>query len=454
MVEPKLSSKSSLCVYILVFLSLLFQPLKARAKDIGNNTDFIHWVSPGDSLNRIARQYLPLTDAITIGELVKEIRQLNGIQDSLIHPRQPLLIPLSQSTPMKATTVPKQPDFEARGIYINRFSMACQKMTRLLDILIGSGGNTVILDGKDMTGRLSYPSRVALANEIGADASPVINDPAKLFHYLHQKGLHVSVRVVLFYDPLLAAKKPGVALHAIGTENQQTEIGKPEWVDPYQEVVQEYNLDIAKELAEMGVDEIQFDYIRFPTEKTFENATYTLDEQGIPRYEIIADFLARARKALAPYKVLLSVDVFGIVAWGRLEDIRITGQKIEELAKHCDVVCPMIYPSHFYSPFQDIPNPGSQPFLLVSETCKRFSSFLKDTKVTLRPWIQAFPYGAENFDEEYILEELRALDQSNSCGWMLWSAGNAYDVAWKALDQWNKRSLEGITASSKFFRYY
>ena len=228
MLNEKAFFKTSLCLWIFVLVGFISPPGEILAKDIRNNTDFIHWVSPGDSLNRVARRYLPLTDAITIGELIKEIRQLNGIQDSLIHPGQPLLIPLSQSTPVKAETVPKQHDFEARGIYINRFSMACQKMTRLLDRLIGFGGNTVILDGKDMSGRLSYPSRVALANEIGADASPVINDPAKLFHYLHQKGLHVSVRLVLFYDPLLAAKKPEVALHAIGTENQQTEIGKVE----------------------------------------------------------------------------------------------------------------------------------------------------------------------------------------------------------------------------------
>ncbi|UCG65816.1 MAG: hypothetical protein JSW12_01825, partial [Deltaproteobacteria bacterium] len=301
---------------------------------------------------------------------------------------------------------------------------------------------------------LSYPSRVALANEIGADASPVINDPAKLFHYLHQKGLHVSVRLVLFYDPFLATKRPELALCGENNGNHQTELAKGLWVDPAHPAVQEYNLSIAKELAEMGVDEIQFDYIRYPTSESFQNSRYSFDEDSIPRNRIITDFLARVYKELTPYKVLLSVDVFGIMGWDRQEDILMTGQKIEELARHCDVVCPMIYPSHFTSPFQGIAQPGREPFLMVSETCKRFSSFLKNSKATLRPWIQAFPLGAGNFSEDYILEELRALDQSYSSGWMLWSAGNAYDVAWKALDQWNKRSLEGITASSKFFRYY
>jgi hypothetical protein len=73
---------------------------------------------------------------------------------------------------------------------------------------------------------------------------------------------------------------------------------------------------------------------------------------------------------------------------------------------------------------------------------------LKDTGVTLRPWIQAFPFRAESFSERYILEELRALSESKSRGWLLWSAGNAYDTAWKALTQWNKGNLKGLRASA------
>jgi hypothetical protein len=152
--------------------------------------------------------------------------------------------------------------------------------------------------------------------------------------------------------------------------------------------------------------------------------------------------------------VLLSVDVFGIIAWGRLEDMEMTGQKIRDLAEQCDVICPMIYPSHFHKPFQTIADPGTEPFLMVSETCRRFDSLLKDSKTRLRPWIQAFPYGVENFSEQYILEQLRAVDQPSSRGWMLWSAGNAYDVAWKALSQLNSENLDTKTASAKFLLYY
>ena len=430
-------------LYLLGFLLVgpLLQAREVFARDISNDKEFFHLVSPGESLNRIARRYLPLTEAITRGGLIQKIKKLNSIQESLIYPNQRLLIPLVRSTPIKAKTVPKERDFEARGIYLNRYSMASKKMTRLLDRFISYGGNTVILDLKDMKGRLSYPSRVNLAKEIGAATNPMIGDPSSLFHYLHKRGLHIVCRLVLFYDPLLAANRPELALRSNITGKPWMENGKIAWVDPFQPAVQRYNLDIAKELAEMGVDEIQFDYIRFPAAGNLREVELSLEGQGISRHEIITDFLAQAQRELAPYKVLLSIDVFGIIGWGLPVDSQIIGQRIEDLAKYCDVVSPMIYPSHFYGPFQGIADPGGQPFLLVSETCRRFSTILNDSNVALRPWIQAFPFRARNFNEEYILEELRALDQSESQGWLLWSAGNAYDVVWKALALWNNRVL-------------
>jgi hypothetical protein len=447
MPKPKPISKFGPYVLGFFLAGLLLPPPGAAAKDISDNEQFFHLVSPGESLNKIANRYLPLTEAITIGELIGKIRTLNSIQESLIYPNQRLLIPVARSAPVAAKTVPKARDFKARGIYLNRFSMACRKMDRLLDKLILHGGNAVILDIKDISGRLPYPSRVDLANEIGANTRPTIRDPSRLFHYLHKKGLHTIVRLVLFYDPLLASRRPELALRSGNTGEPYREKGRIAWVDPHHPAVQMYNLDIAKELATMGVDEIQFDYIRFPTVGNTPQTNFSLEKNDIPRYQAVTDFLTQARKQLSPYKVLLSIDVFGVAGWDRPEDVQITGQKIEELVRYCDVVSPMIYPSHFYAPFQGIANPGAEPFRLVSETCKRFSRLLRDSEVTLRPWIQAFPWGVEDFGERYIVEQLRALDQSTSRGWLLWSAGNAYDVAWKALEVWNKRTLNPITAS-------
>ena len=370
-------------------------------------------------------------------ELVLRIRERNGLRGTVIHPNQQLLIPVVRSSPVIARTIPKHKDFEARGIYVNRFTMASPKMTRLMNRLVSLEGNTVILDGKDMSGRLSFPSRVDLARAIGADADPMVRDPAKLFHTLHQRGIHVCIRLVLFHDPLLARKRPDLAIQSLKTEGPWGEDGEPKWVNPFHTAVQRYNLDIARELASMGVDEIQFDYIRFPTRGNIGDADYGFDRCMTPKHRVITEFLATAYRELAPSGVLVSIDVFGVMGWERPEDIRMTGQKIDELVQHCDVISPMIYPSHFYGPFENMDHPGDQPFLCVSETCRKFAAILRDREITLRPWIQAFPFGTSRFDEAYVLEELRALRESQVSGWLLWSAGNAYNVSWRALSRWN-----------------
>ena len=432
--------------FILLIFFILFAPTllpgKGLAMDPFTNSQSFHTVSSGETLTRIARQYFPLTEALNVQELVEDIRQLNGLQGSFIRPDQRLMIPLVRSAPVQVSNVPKSAFFEAKGIYVNRYSASCKKIIQLADQLAAAGGNTVILDAKDMSGKLAYPSKVPFAREIGASHDPVIEDPIKLLHHLRRKGLHIVARVVLFYDPLLAAQKPEFVLRSSLNGGPLMEHGKAAWVDPSVSAVQNYNLEIAKELAAMGVDEIQFDYIRFPTmEATPSPAAGSLDPR-IPRHQIITNFLAKAQRELASYQVLLSIDVFPIMAWLRPRDLQMTGQKIEDLAHHCDVLSPMIYPSHFFGSFQGVPHPGDHPFLFVSETCQRFSKYVEGTDVTLRPWIQGFPLGTRNYDDQYILEELRALTQSKSIGWLFWSAGNSYDDVWKALGRWNETNLD------------
>jgi hypothetical protein len=421
-----------------IFFAYAFLPGISSASGPLTESQTFHTVTSGETLTRIARQYFPLTEALNVQELVENIRQLNGLQGSFIRPDQRLKIPLVRSSPVRVSSVPKAHGFEAKGVYVNRYSASCRKLTQLADQLIAAGGNTVILDAKDMSGKLAFPSNVSLAREIGASNEPVIEEPAKLFYYLRKKGLHIVARIVLFYDPILAAQKPEFALRSPLSGAPLIDHGKAAWVDPSVPAVQDYNLEIAKELAKTGVDEIQFDYIRFPTKETAPSLAHKGSTPQIPRHRIITDFLAKARRELSPYQVLLSIDVFAIMAWLRPQDLEMTGQKIEDLARHCDVLSPMVYPSHFFGSFQGIPHPGDHPFFFVSETCRRFSKYLEGTEVILRPWVQGFPLGARNYDDQYILEELGALTQSRATGWLFWSAGNSYDDVWKALAKWNQ----------------
>ena len=134
---------------------IFFFPQEIFAKDDQKDTGRIHLVMPGDSLHKIARRYFSLTEAVTIGDLINEIKEINGIEGTIIRPKQRLRIPLSRTTPVEARTIPKDKDFESRGIYINRYSMGSQKLRRLVDDVLSPSGNTVILDGKESEQRPS-----------------------------------------------------------------------------------------------------------------------------------------------------------------------------------------------------------------------------------------------------------------------------------------------------------
>ena len=136
MLIPKQFTRILPYFFVMFFALMMLLPQNIFAQDIQKDTQLIHRVSPGESLHKIARQYLPLTEELTVDDLVEKIKVLSGVEGSLIRPNQWLLIPLVRSRPVAAKTVPKQTDFEAKGIYINRYTMASQRIKRLIDELV------------------------------------------------------------------------------------------------------------------------------------------------------------------------------------------------------------------------------------------------------------------------------------------------------------------------------
>jgi len=204
------------------------------------------------------------------------------------------------------------------------------------------------------------------------------------------------------------------------------------WVDPANPAVRDYNLSLARELAAAGVDEIQFDYVRFPTNGWRGDWTGDLDETARRRREVITGFLAEARSVLAPLGVRISADLYGIMAWDRVEDLALTGQHVPSIAEHVDVICPMIYPSHFRPGFEGRARPGDDPAYFISEGTRRFLA-LAGQQVEIRPWLQAFPYRVSHFDDEYVRVQMEAARQAGSAGWCLWNPSCRYGVALDAL---------------------
>ena len=204
-----------------------------------------------------------------------------------------------------------------------------------------------------------------------------------------------------------------------------------------------YNLDLAMELARAGVDEIQFDYVRYPTNGWIGDAEGDLEDIALRRREAINGFLAAARDSLHPMGVRISADLYGIMAWGSMEDLALTGQDVAAIAELVDVICPMIYPSHFGPGFEGRKRPGDDPAYFIGEGTRRFEAMAAGN-AEIRPWLQAFSYRVTNFDGEYIRTQVESARASGGSGWSLWNPGCRYGVALEVLPD-----LCGIPRPSK-----
>jgi hypothetical protein len=146
------------------------------------------------------------------------------------------------------------------------------------------------------------------------------------------------------------------------------------------------------------------------------------------RRRIISSFLREARLALSAYPVTIAADLYGVMAWGRTIDEAATGQHIPSIAEQVDVVCPMVYPSHYGRGFAGVDRPADHPADFVAAGCRRFKE-LAAGRAAIRPWLQAFPYGVKHYDHHYVLAQVQGALSAGADGWCLWNPSGRYDVA-------------------------
>ncbi len=319
------------------------------------------------------------------------------------------------------------------GIYLTAYTAGSKSMEKILEKFKASGGNLIVVDFKETDGHLYYPTNIELNKKFGGNNRILFADPKKFVDFAHQQGFYVVARIVCFKDKLVAVRKPEWAIHDFKGRVWQSPEGQA-WLDPSLPEVQDYILNVAKEAAAFGVDEIQFDYVRFPTEGSVKLAKYNFDEKTTEHFEIIRDFLKRARETAELKSVKLGIDVYGIVAWNNEYDARYTGQKIGELAKYVDVIYPMIYPSHFGPGFGGHKNPADEPYFFIKESLRLFQNLLiEHPNVELRPWLQGFTYRVSRFGPDYIKKQIEAVQDSGLDSYVVWNAANRYDAAFAGM---------------------
>lgn len=309
--------------------------------------------------------------------------------------------------------------------------------------------NAVVIDMKDDYGLLRFEPQSALLRSLGRVTQYKV-DVERVVSGFKEAGVYLIARIVVFKDRQLALRDggrcavwdsrtggawTGIRGRVDVTDEQGVVIGQRDayydenWVDPYCEEVWRYNAEIARELVERGFDEIQFDYIRFPTDGVnLSDATFRWRRAGETPESALASFLSYARSVV---KAPLAVDIYGANGWYR-SGTR-TGQDAELLARYVDVICPMFYPSHFEQGFLDASPRAERPYNIYFYGTYR-NTVIARNRVVVRPWVQAFyldvSYDREFYNANYVLREVFGVRDGINRGWMYWnnSGGNYDDI--------------------------
>ncbi len=311
-----------------------------------------------------------------------------------------------------------------RGIYITAHTAASKHFWDIIDALIASGGNAVVIDVEVSGGKLAFVPEDPYLASINP-GSTVLSNLKSLIRELHKKDIYVIARQVIFNDPYTAGKKPEWRIRY-----KDGSLYDGRWLDASHPEAQRYNLLISKEVAKMGFDEIQYDYIRFPDGYHYYEEFY-YDETAKERWEVINDFLADAHKLTQELDVKLGVDVFGATIWGDI-DWTLVGQYIPEIAKNVDVIYPMTYPSHVAPGYYGHNNPYGDPYSFIYNSIERFIE-AADGHAEIRTWVQGFPLRIPNFGDWFVQEQVQATYDAGARGWVVWSPGNKYAVTWSSL---------------------
>lgn len=334
-----------------------------------------------------------------------------GWQEVLAEDHAKKLVVYDPDKPQRTPAKEKQAS-QARGVHVTfSYASSRDRWKKILELVNKSQLNAVQLDVKDESGRIGYLSEVQMARETGAcrDMMPIRDMLAEL----KDRDIYSVARIVIFRDPFLAAKKPQFMVR----RQDGTPLAGGVWVDPYAREVWEYNVELAREAYELGFDEVQFDYIRFPEGRAARSAIYNAGD-GRHRVEVIADFLRYARNELG-WNRILSATVFGFTGFA-VDDMGI-GQRPERMAPFIDYISPMVYPSHYSPGNYNFTNPNAHPYEVVDGSIKDVRRLVEATGCRIRPWLQAFTMGPPPYGRLEIQAQIKATTDNGINTWLLWN---------------------------------
>lgn len=346
-----------------------------------------------------------------------------------------------------------------RAVYFTGWSAGLKRRVEyLVDLHKTTDINAVVFDIKDYSGNVAYRVAVPQAKQYGA-VRLMIRDVDGLVNRLHEAGMYVIARITVFQDPVLAEARPDLAVHRVSKlpKEPRGPLTKATlwldrkglaWIDPASRPVWEYVLAIAKDALGHGVDEVNFDYIRFPSDGDLNDMYFPAWDGKTPKREVIRNFFGYLRRELAGARI--SADLFGLATVNG-DDLGI-GQVLEDAYANFDDVCPMVYPSHYARKFLDYPSPAAHPYEVVNYSINKARARLEEFSrpkpqpatgkgngngngppaaikaARLRPWLQDFNLGAK-YNAAMVRAEIKAVEDAlgdTFAGYMIWAPSNVY----------------------------
>lgn len=324
-----------------------------------------------------------------------------------------------------------------RGVHLTAWVAGSAKDRRVfLDRLAGTVVNAVVVPVKEYDGQVYIPG-VPAAVALGT-VRIAIPDPKGLVADAKARGLLAVARVVVFKDDKLARKKPEWAVmdERGGLWKNQNGVV---WVDPYRKEVRDYNISVAEAAARAGFDEVQFDYIRFPSDGDTRRCRYSrVDHSSATSQALIDEFLVEARRRLDALGVGMSIAVFGMTTTAH-DDLGI-GQSLVKMTRRVDAVSPMMYPSHYARGEYGLPDPNREPYKVISWGLRDAKRKLGGAE-KLRPYLQDFTLGFK-YGPAQVRAQLRAARHQGVESWILWNPVNRY--TWEALKPFTPEELVAI----------
>jgi len=375
-------------------------------------------------------------------DALKEIAQGPfGLWEPTATPTPTIAIPEGEVIWM-ADYVDKRTPVEAKGVYLSPdVAKNSAYMEELLYYLDTTELNAVVIDVKADSGAIVYAMENETAKEIGALRS-IVNMPS-IVKTLKDHGVYVIARLVAFKDPILAKAKPELTFYnQDGSKFYDT--SNSAWVSPYKHEVWEYLAEVGISCADIGFDEINYDYMRFPTDGV-ANINWGVEAETKTKTEAITEGIKYLCETLRMHDVYVSADVYGIVISSKL-DAAAVGQDYKEMSRYLDYICPMIYPSHYGFGYAGIPYPDKEPAKIIKMALNSSNKKIAEIpeyqhRAICRPWLQDFTasyLGTKNGEDRYLVYDaevlriqMEATYESGLTDWLLWNAGGYYtEDAW------------------------